>query len=312
MLQKLFEEVSALPEDEKAIVSQILQNFLNASKELSGVLGKKADHYNRMAALSAFTGKLLGQHSRGLLTQTQDAFFLIDPQDYAIGWQLRTDGAYGADQLAILNKVLNEDSHLLIVGGHVGTIAIPVAKKGISTVVIEANPDTFRLLELNLLLNAVNNCEIHPIAANDKNEEIRFLLNRSNSGGSKRKPLIDQHMYNYDNPGEIVVQGYALDDYLQGQVFDTIFMDIEGSEYFALKGMPRLLEQCSTLIMEFLPHHLKHIAGVTVDELLATLPAFETLIIPSLKIQVAEDKFSSILQQMYDNDLGDDGIIFVR
>jgi len=312
MLQKLFEEVSALPEEEKEVVSQILQNFLNSSKELSGVLEKNADHYNRMAALSAFTGKLLGPYSKGLLTQTRDAIFLIDPQDYAIGWQLRTNGAYGANQLAILDQVLDEDSRLLIIGGHVGTIAIPVAKKGIPTVVLEANPDTFRLLELNLLLNAVNNCEIHPIAANDKKEEIRFLLNRSNSGGSKRKPLIDQHMYNYDNPNEIVVQGYALDDYLQGQVFDTIFMDIEGSEYFALKGMPRLLQQCSTLIMEFLPHHLKHVAGITVDELLATLPAFETLIIPSLKIEVPEAEFSSTLQRMYDNNLGDDGIIFVR
>jgi hypothetical protein len=38
------------------------------------------------------------------------------------------------------------------------------------------------------------------IAGSDKHETLEFMMSRENSGGSKRKPLLDQIYYNYDNP----------------------------------------------------------------------------------------------------------------
>ncbi|MGH7427267.1 MAG: hypothetical protein ACREJ4_02740, partial [Candidatus Methylomirabilaceae bacterium] len=59
-------------------------------------------------------------------------------------------------------------------------------------------------------------------------------------------------------------------------------MDIEGSEYFALQGMQKILAHARVLVVEFLPHHLKNVSGVTVEQFLSVIPPhFRTLTIPS-------------------------------
>ena len=90
-------------------------------------------------------------------------------------------------------------------------------------------------------------------------------------------------MYFYDNPKVTVVQGVRLDDYLNDHDFDLVFMDIEGSEYFAFLGMQDIFAHAKALIVEFLPHHLIQVAGVTVEQFLAPLmPHFRSLTIPGM------------------------------
>ena len=48
-------------------------------------------------------------------------------------------------------------------------------------------------------------------------------------------------MYTYDNPKVIDVDAYSLDEYLDHDEFDLVLIDIEGSEYFAMKGMSNIL-----------------------------------------------------------------------
>ena len=45
-----------------------------------------------------------------------------------------------------------------------------------------------------------------------------------------------------------------MDEFLKDEKFDFIFMDIEGSEEPAMRGMPRLISQTKVLVSEFLPH----------------------------------------------------------
>ena len=85
----------------------------------------------------------------------------------------------------------------------------------------------------------------------------------------------------------------------------------EGSEYFALKGMPGLLAHCRHLVVEFLPHHMSLVAGVTVPEFLATIPPrFVRLSVPSTGQQVGRDDFNAVLSDMMRQGQCDDGIIF--
>ncbi len=51
-------------------------------------------------------------------------------------------------------------------------------------------------------------------------------------------------------------------------------MDIEGSEYFALKGMQRILSNARAMIIEYLPHHLDNVAGVSDKEFLSVFSIF--------------------------------------
>ena len=94
--------------------------------------------------------------------------------------------------------------------------------------------------------------------------------------------------------------------------FDLVFMDIEGSEYFAMNGMPNILSICNTLITEFLPHHLDRVGGITVNNFLEPLKDFKTMFIPSLNLLVQSDAFEVVLHNMCTEGVGDDGIIFYK
>ena len=180
-------------------------------------------------------------------------------------------------------------------------------------VAIEANPKTFKLLETNIALNNSTNIQAFNVAASDKAETLKFVANRVNSGGSKRMPKIRDTMYFYDAPEVMEVNAVSLDKLLGAQRFNLVIMDIEGSEYFALKGMTNIIRSSEALFMEFLPHHLANVAGVSVTELVEQISSyFEYLYIPSKSLQVRRDRFLDTLKAMYEAGEGDEGLVFSK
>jgi FkbM family methyltransferase len=247
---------------------------------------------------------------RGVLVKTDQGYFCVDPADQFVSKSLLECGAYGADEIALAASLMDRSSRVLVVGGHIGAIAIPLSTMCRELVAVEANPATYELLRLNVLLNERGNIRIIQAAANDVNGTIDFVMNTHNSGGSKRMPKFRDEPYFYDHPTIATVPAKRLDDILD-QAFDLVFMDIEGSEYFAFVGMQRLLAHARTLIVEFLPHHLSRVAGITVDDFLAPLtPCFDQLTIPTTHRVVDRSEFKSVLQDMYERDQGDPAIVF--
>jgi FkbM family methyltransferase len=268
----------------------------------------------RLKALKGRTLKrILGNRTLAVIAKTSFGMFAVDPEDLDVGGSLLKNGSWGNDEIALLKKYLTPKSTVLIVGAHIGSLAIPLSRLCGRIIAIEANPNSYELLKINLALNSVFNCQTLCIAASDKKEALEFLLSRVNSGGSKRVPKVKKSIYYYDNPRAIVVEAVSLDDYLEEDSFDLIVMDIEGSEYFALKGMQNILSKAKVIQVEFLPHHLKNVSGVSVREFLSLIePHFSTLIIPSKKAKIGQSQFETVLTAMYHNDEGDDGIIFEK
>ena len=252
------------------------------------------------------------QNLIGHVYQTQQGIFCIDPRDMFVGKALRELGQYGLTEIQRIRSLVSSQASVLMIGGHIGSLAIPLSKFVKDLVVIEANPETYRLLDINLGLNKCSNIESYNIAANDKKGSIEFVMNTVNSGGSKRMPLCKDNMYFHDAPSVMKVDAFPLDEVLPGKRFDLIFMDIEGSEYFCMKGMPFLLKTAEYVIVEFIPHHLARVAGITVVQFLECLHEFETLIVPSKRISVAKDQFHQVLQGMFNSGQPDEGLIFVR
>ena len=155
--------------------------------------------------------------------------------------------------------------------GHIEALAIPLARVCRTVVAVEANPRTFDLLKLNVMLNGLTNCRVIHKAASNRVETIDFVLSRTNSGGSKRRPVINNPAFFYDKPEVTKVEAIPLDDLLPEETFDVIIMDIEGSEFFALQGMQRILRSASVLQVEFFPLHLREVAGVSVVDFAATI-----------------------------------------
>ena len=262
---------------------------------------------------SAKISRQLGDGVKSVIVESKNGTLAVDPRDLEVGLKLRNNGSYGLDEIARINELISTQSNILVVGAHIGSLVIPIAKNCNKVVAIEANPNNFNLLKTNLHLNKTENVSIHNIAASSKQETIKFQMNVVNSGGSKRLPKNNEYMYRYDNPDVIEVQAYSLDEYLDENNFDLVLIDIEGSEYFAMQGMGKILSNCNTLIVEFLPHHLKNVADVTVEQFLSLIPKqFTKLTIPSKHETHPIDIGGVVLQQMYNNKEGDDGLIFTK
>ncbi|WP_319420254.1 FkbM family methyltransferase [Pleurocapsa sp. FMAR1] len=260
-----------------------------------------------------FTRKSLGKYAFAVLARTDSGIFAVDPEDLAVGRSLLRHGNWCNEEYAQISQYVSNHSSVLFVGAHIGSLVVPIAKNCGKVVAIEANPNTFELLKINITLNQLNNCELLNVAANDKVESLPFLLNKLNSGGSKREPKVKKEMYYYDNPDYVKVEAVPLDDRLNASCYDLIVMDIEGSEYFALKGMQRILSCSKILQIEFVPHHLKYVSGVGVDDYLGLIsPYFDRLYIPSKKITIGKSEFEATLTTMFNKNEEDDGIIFQK
>ena len=256
---------------------------------------------------------ILGRNIEALLVDSYNGLFLVGVEDQVVGKRLISSREYGRDEIERLLSYTDKTSKVLVVGGHIGTVVVPMAKNCQSVTAIEANPRTFRLLKLNLLINGCTNVHAVNVAASDKQEQLQFLLSRTNSGGSKRMPLVRDYMYFFDAPEVIEIVAAPLDELLRDAQFDLVVMDIEGSEYFALRGMPRLLASARVLSMEFIPHHFRNVGGTTIAHLLEQVgPYFTRLFIPTKNVTIDKDRFYATLQKMYEHDESDCGLIFTK
>ena len=257
--------------------------------------------------------RLFGDHVIGALMRTQNGIYAVDIEDDIVRPRPGGHRTHGEAEIARAVSLIDHDSNVLVVGAHIGTVAIPLARRCRALWAIEPNPTTFELLNINVALNRIANIETFNFAASDRDEEIEFVANRSNTGGSKRMPVVKAPIYFRDHPQILRVPARPLDREFAEVEFKLVFMDCEGSEYSALKGMPRILAGAAALIVEFLPHHLRNVAGVSPEEFLAAIgPGFATLSVPSKGLTVARAEFAALLRAMFDADQGDAGLIFAR
>jgi FkbM family methyltransferase len=271
------------------------------------------DRFETERADSEKTRRLLGPFARAIIVSTPQGIYAVQAEDFYVGLPLRQKGEYAPNELKLLKSMCNSETRLLVVGAHIGAFAIPLAKICRGVVAIEANPESCGMLQLNVALNGLSNIRTINKAASNKAEQIEFLLSRFNTGGSKRMPVIREPAYFYDNPTIVKIDAVALDDLLPDETFDVILMDIEGSEYFALQGMPRILASAGMLHVEFIPHHLKNVAAASVADFLAViLPHFQSMFIPSKGIVLGREHCVAALQDMYDRNQDDPGLTFLK
>lgn len=108
--------------------------------------------------LGLLSRKINGSNVVALVVKTDNGIFAVDPEDRFLGRELRIKGSYGIDEIENLKPFIAHDARVLVVGAHIGTLAIPISSLCKEVVAIEANPNTFRLLSYNIALNAAMNC----------------------------------------------------------------------------------------------------------------------------------------------------------
>src|SRR4029077_9834783 len=115
--------------------------------------------------------------------------FILDPEDAFVAGDLLVRGEYERELYDQLKRCVTSSGNVLVVGAHIGAHVIPLSRCCRKLVAIEANPLTFNYLEANVRLNCCYNVELHCVAADQTAGQIDFLLNRENSGASKRMPV---------------------------------------------------------------------------------------------------------------------------
>jgi FkbM family methyltransferase len=249
----------------------------------------------------------------GYITQSAQGIFAFPAYDKAIGGALLDTGTWATEEIEMISKLISPEDEVLIVGGHLGTVAVPISRSAKRVAVVEANPEIYKFLQANMLLNGVQNADLVWTAAGNEVKTVKFLAGTENSGGSKISP-VNPHPHYLENLLKVCeVQTSRLDDQFRGRIFRIIFMDIEGSEYFALQGMPTLLSSASVLFVEFIPHHLRYVAAVSPQSFASLLSAhFNYLYIPSMKSYVEKDAFEPLLSRLYDLESSHDQIVFTK
>ena len=188
-----------------------------------------------------------------------------------------------------------------------GALLVPLAKHCHDIIGYEANPTTYKLLEINTTLNKLNNVSLHNLAAGEADGTIEFWTNDVNTGGSKRKPKIFDDRLNLHSVNKVTVDMVALDQHLRPRPLDLVVMDIEGSEFYALKGMQKLLSTCKHLEVEFIPSHLKYLAGVEAKDFLDLVsPHFRYLYNESDQTVVEKPEFLEYLNELESSNRGTD------
>jgi FkbM family methyltransferase len=172
----------------------------------------------------------------------QGSWMYIDDKD---SMQLTQYGVYGPEQTRLIRKLVKKGYVCLDIGANIGYFTFVMAKQAKQVYAFEPEPTNFKILQQNTALNNFKNIHLYNSAVAETNGEAILHLCSTNRGMHR---LYQSH---WCDDGTVKVQTLRIDDLVPRANF--VKMDIEGAELGALKGMKKLLERGTTLLMEFHP-----------------------------------------------------------
>jgi len=122
--------------------------------------------------------------------------------------------------------------HLVNIGSHIGTVALPLSKYLKKVTVFEPFPPTFHHFMEHVKLNKIKNIESYNLALGDHETKVYFLdpvheRFKNNSGGMAA--ITDDDSKKYQSKMKKF-------DNLSVEKFDIMLIDAEGREYEIIKG----------------------------------------------------------------------------
>jgi FkbM family methyltransferase len=178
-----------------------------------------------------------------------DHSFFVDPRDQMIafkllsghGWQ-RAD-VESAIAATLENGVLQPNKWFIDVGANIGTQTVYAMRTGkfCGVVAVEPEPHNLDLLRRNVAINGLTG-KVHVVAAAASSDNAKATLtrDRQNFGAHSIRPNWS------DTPGtDVTVDTRTIDDILLSldigpEDVGLVWIDVEGHEIEALRGMQRL------------------------------------------------------------------------
>ncbi len=170
---------------------------------------------------------------------------------------LRENGIYEEEETRFITKFVKPSFICIDIGANIGYYTLIMARRAKHVYAFEPEPNNFEILKKNITINNITNATLYNKAVSDTNGMITLYLCDLNYGMHRIYPS------RWCN-GKIQVESVRLDDIIDDA--DFIKMDIEGSEFSALKGMKRLLEKGVSILMEFHPESIREYGYNPLDE----------------------------------------------
>lgn len=193
----------------------------------------------------------------GVVVNSDFGSIVCDLNDRHVSRQLLKWRHYNSDEARKYQDLLQRSSTALVIGSHIGALALQLVASVDKLTCVEANPCNYDLLKLNVAMqNLSSKISCINVAVAEQAGLVEFLCSKDDTGGSKIKPEHFDVDFRYDQPESIQVATTPLDTLLSGNCFDFILMDIEGSEFAAIRGGRDLLSRCRTFVVEFVPRRV--------------------------------------------------------
>lgn len=221
-----------------------------------------------------FLLRSLANDGKFVFAECGDHSLIFDPSEF-IGRQIYDSGGWQRAQTdAVIKTVRSERSEagqasvgvFFELGANIGTQTIYAALSGAfeRLIAVEPDPRNHALLCANLRVNGLDNCtEAIACAVSDVEGTADLRRNALNSGTSTlRETRLEGHeasrdFLNIDYSVEVAIQ--RADDILGArgvapEDVALVWIDVEGHELRALKGMPELLKARVPVQIEYSPH----------------------------------------------------------
>jgi|GEM_PF-4960217 FkbM family methyltransferase len=140
----------------------------------------------------------------------------------------------------IWDEFMVEGDVFIDAGAHIGKYSIMLSPRFRKVLAVEANPETFKLLEENIRLNKATNVKaINRALWCEDGKQLEFFITKTNVGASSlKRELIAEEGLTIDR--KISVYTITLDTLLKKEGIkdvDLMKLDVEGAEYEALQGL---------------------------------------------------------------------------
>jgi FkbM family methyltransferase len=193
-------------------------------------------------------------------------------------------GYYERDETDLIKQLLKPDMVALDIGAHIGYFTLLMAKRCKMVYAFEAEPKNAAIAAMNT--KSLDNVLVRSAIVSNKEGWESLYLCDSNSGMHRTYRSEWCTDITVSIPSIRIDSNHILDK------ADFIKMDIEGSEFGALKGMERLLDaHHPTILMEFCPKYIREYGADPEEEyhLLKTL-GYDVRLLPDKDTSISYQK----------------------
>ncbi len=204
-------------------------------------------------------------HVKSRFAEVNGCRLFLDSSD-PLGFSTREN--WEPFETEIVRRVVKEGNVVLDIGANIGLYTVVLSKlvgENGKVFAFEPCPQTFAILKKNVEFNGCKNVVLVQKAVSDVKGICKLHICDSNAGANSLG------LNKLSGPSSFDVERIVLDDFLAdycGKI-DFVKMDIEGSEYSALKGMAKILKKSRRLKLftEFNPPALKGCGASALDYL---------------------------------------------